>query len=145
MSEVLLADAGYWFGLFDARDQHHNDIVKTADLFDASPLVVPWPSLYETLRTRFVRRQAWVLRLDERLRRPNVEFIEDRWPREVYERVVEYSTRERRSISMVDMYCRLLIEDPGIRIDYFLTTNPGDFYDVCAQNRVELVHFDRAR
>jgi len=113
---------------------------ETADLVELLTLVVPWPILYETLRTRFVRRRDWVARLDQRLKRSNVEFVDDRdYCDEAYALAVEHAMRLARPISMADILCRLLIADPAVRIDYLLTTNPADFHDVCTQHDVEML------
>lgn len=139
MADFALADTGYWIALFDPRDELHAEIEGTADLLDDFELVVPWPILYETLRTRFVRHRDWVLRLDDQLKRAPVNFIDDHdYCQEAYSLSVEYATRLRRPISMVDMVCRLLIEDPNVRIDYVLTPNRGDFEDVCASRGIEI-------
>ncbi len=140
MSKTVLADTGYWIALFDPRETEHVTVAGTEDLFESLTLVVPWPILYETLRTRFVRRRDWVARLDERLKRPNVSFIDDRdYCEEAYSLAVEHSTRLGRPISMVYMLCRLLIADPTVRIDYLLTLNAADFRDVCTTHRVEMI------
>jgi predicted nucleic acid-binding protein len=140
VNETVLADTGYWIALFDPREERHADVADTADLIESLTLVMPWPILYETLRTRFVRRPDWVARLDERLKKPNVAFIDDEdYCQDAYSLTVEYSTRLKRPISMVDMLCRLLIADPNVRIDYLATINPRDFIDVCISNRVELL------
>lgn len=140
MSETALADTGYWIALFDPREAAHASVVGTEELIELLTLVVPWPILYETLRTRFVRRRDWVARLDERLKRPNVSFIDDRdYCDEAYSLAVRYSTRLKRPISMVDMLCRLLIADPRIRINYLLTVNQADFHDVCRSHKVKML------
>ena len=74
------------------------------------------------------------------MKRPNVLFLDDgKYCEDAYSLTVEYSTRLKRDISMVDMLCRLLIDDPDVSIDFLLTTNPADFADVCARNRVEIL------
>jgi hypothetical protein len=96
--------------------------------------------LYETLRTRFVRRPDWVAHLDVLLKKPNVLFLDDTdYCEEAYSLAVDYSTRLGRPISMIDILCRLLIEDSNVRIDYMATTNPRDFQDVCVSNGVEFL------
>jgi predicted nucleic acid-binding protein len=133
-------DTGFWIALFDKRDAEHNSVGKKEDVIDRYTLIVPWPILYETLRTRFVRRPNWVAQLETRLKRPKVVFVDDRdYCEEALASTVEYSMRLRRPISMVDMLCRLLIADPKIRIDYLLTVNPKDFADLCRKHRVEIV------
>jgi predicted nucleic acid-binding protein len=140
VSETVLADTGYWIALFDPREAEHTTVAGTEDIIERLTLVVPWPLLYETLRTRFVRRRDWVARLDERLKRPNVSFIDDRdYCEDAYSLAIEYSVRLGRPISMVDMLCRLLIADPNVRIDYLLTTNVADFHDVCRKYGVEML------
>jgi len=141
VSETALVDTGFWIALFDPRDEHHDLADSKGDLLDLVTVVVPWPTLYETLRTRFVRRPEWVLRLDQRLKRPTaVEFVDDRDYRdEAYALAVEYSIRQKRPISMVDMLLRLLIDDPGVRVDYLFTTNPRDFRELCVKQNVTLV------
>lgn len=140
MTETALVDTGFWIALFDPREARHQTAGRNEDLLEFVTLIIPWPTLYETLRTRFVRRPDWVVRLDERLKKANVGFIDDRDYREAaYSLAVEYSTRRRRPISMVDMMCRLLLDDPNVRVDYLLTTNPGDFADLCRQHNVTLL------
>ena len=140
MSKTVLVDTGFWIALFDPRDQHHQEAGAKEDYLERLALVLPWPTVYETVRTRLVRRPDWVLSLDRRLKKPNVELIDDREYREdAYLYAVQYSTRRRRPISMVDMLCRLVIEDPCVRVDYVLTTNAPDFADVCRSCGVELL------
>lgn len=142
MNRAVLVDTGCWIALFDPREDKHQLIVEVADLIESLHLIVPWPILYETLRTRFVRRRDWVARLDDRLKKPTVSFIDDSdYCKDAYSLAVEYSSRLKRPISMVDMLCRLLIADPHVRIDYLLTTNPGDFHDVCISHKVEMLLF----
>jgi predicted nucleic acid-binding protein len=140
VSETVLVDTGFWIALFDPREEHHRTAVDHAELIEDLHVVMPWPTLYETLRTRFVRHPEWVASLHARLTKPTVSFIDDRdYCDDAYSLTVDYSTRQKRDISMVDMVCRLLIDDPNVRINYLFTVNPKDFYDVCANNRVEIL------
>jgi predicted nucleic acid-binding protein len=140
VNDLVLVDTGFWIALYDAREEHHAAAVAMADIVDAVQLVFPWPTLYEVLRTRFVRRPEWVASLHQRLNGPRVNFIDDaRYCDDAYRLTVDYSTRLRRDISMVDMLCRLLIEDPNVHIDSLFTVNPKDFRDVCATHGVEIL------
>jgi predicted nucleic acid-binding protein len=139
VSETLLVDTGAWIALFDTTEQDHEAIVEVADLIEIAHLVVPWPVTYEILRTRFVRRPAWVAALDQRLSKPSVTFIDDAaYCNIAYSLTLEASIRHKRDLSMVDMLCRILIDDPNVDIKYLLTVNKKDFYDVCASNGVEI-------
>ena len=140
VSETALVDTGFWIALFDPQEDQHEVVGENDSWLDLATVVVPWPVLYETVRTRFVRHPEWLQVFDQRLKKPNVVFIDDApYCQEAYELSVDFSTRLKRPISMVDMLCRLLIDDPNVRIDYMLTTNPGDFHDVCRTNSVELL------
>ena len=77
MSETLLVDTGAWLALFDPTEAHHEAMAGVADLIELAHLVVPWPVVYEILRTRLVRRPAWVAAFDQRLRKPSVTFLDD--------------------------------------------------------------------
>jgi len=140
VSESVLVDTGFWIALFDPREAQHEIAGRNEACLELFTLIIPWPTLYETLRTRFVRRPNWVLRFDQLLKRPNVDFVDDRqYRQEAYSLAIEYAVRLQRAISMVDMLCRLIIEDRKIRIDYLLTTNPKDFADLCRKHNVEIL------
>jgi predicted nucleic acid-binding protein len=139
VSETLLVDTGAWIALFDPEEEHHGAIAEMADLIELAHLIVPWPVVYETLRTRLVRRPAWVAAFDQRLRKPSVTFIDDTdYCKAANSLTVESSARTKRGLSMVDMLCRILLDDPNVDIKYLLTPNKKDFHDVCARNRVEI-------
>lgn len=140
MNERILVDTGFWIALYDPREAYYGVANSVGDLIDEFPIVMPWPIAYETLRTRFVRHPEWVSSLDIRLKKPSVTFIDDTdYCLAAYNQCIDYSTRQKRDISMVDMLCRILIDDPSVDVDYLFTVNPKDFYDVCASNNVEIV------
>ena len=133
LSDNSLIDTGFWIGLLDPRDQHHDYAIEREEWLDVATLVVPWPIIYETVRTRLVRRPDKVSRFNYYLKRPNVFFLGDEdFREEAYALSVEYAY-QRRPLSMVDMLCRLLIEDDNTRIDALLTPNKQDFYDICTR------------
>lgn len=51
----VLTDAGIWYGLFDRKDQYSSQAQEKAEYLDLLHIVLPWPILYETLRTGLVR------------------------------------------------------------------------------------------
>jgi predicted nucleic acid-binding protein len=140
VNETVLIDTGYWIALFDPRQGRHAEAEGKEDYLDLLTLLVPWPTVYETLRTRFARRSKWVAEFHELLKQSNVRVLDDGEYRErALDQVREFSVEMERPISMVDMVCRLMIEDPDVRVDYMLTTNPRDFVDVCERNGVEML------
>src|SRR5437879_1348955 len=104
VAETLLVDTGAWLALFDPTETHHKSINDLADLIDDVHLVMPWPVIYETLRTRFVRRPAWVAAFTQRLSKPSVTFIDDAdYLKDAYSLTIESSIKNKRDLSMVDM------------------------------------------
>ena len=140
MNGNILADTSFWIALFDPRDQYHREATEKEQWLEGATIVMPWPIMYETVRTRLARRLERILLFDRYLKRPQIVFVDDSLLRdEAYRLAVEYSVNLRRPMSMVDVLCRLLIEDVNTQIDAVLTTNPGDFDDVCRSSRVMLL------
>jgi len=140
VNETILVDTGAWIALFDESSADHKAIAKYAEIIETHPLLVPWPVTYETLRTRFVRRPAWVAAFNSLVHRPGVTLIDDeRYRDDVYALTVDAATRHKRGISMVDMLCRLIIEDANVKLDCVITTNRKDFADVCYARGVEIL------
>ena len=60
MPKNLLLDSGFWYAFYDARDQYHEEATHFTEYLEFYNLLIPWPSLYETLDTRFVRHPEWL-------------------------------------------------------------------------------------
>ncbi len=140
MNDIILVDTGFWIALLDPRDQCHGEANDKADWLEDARILMPWPILYETVRTRLARRPERLASLDRLLKRPQVLFVDDTdYRNDAYDLAVEYSVNLHRPMSMVDMLCRLLIEDVNTRIDAMLTTNPEDFRDVCERRGISIL------
>jgi hypothetical protein len=126
--------------MFDPRDEHYAAAPSKVARLTGMRLVIPWPTLYETLRTRMVRNTGALARFEVLLKRPHVMFLDDSPFRQAaLELAVESSIRRKRPISMVDCLLRLLLEDVNTRIDYLATFNLRDFADVCRTKGVEII------
>jgi predicted nucleic acid-binding protein len=138
--EYVLADTGLWYAMFDHRDQHHSEAVDKADTLTMFQIVLPWPTLYETLRTKFVRNAVALGQFERFLMGPNITYLDDTPFRQAaFDLSLDSSLRRGRPLSMVDCLIRILIEDVNIRINYLATFNRQDFVDVCRSNRVEII------
>jgi len=101
-------------------------------------VLLPWPILYETLRTRFVKHSSWTAAFSRRIRGQQYQLVDDREYRELaLEQCLESAARSARQLSLVDMVIRSMIDDPHMRVDYLATYNTKDFSDVCAKRHVE--------
>jgi predicted nucleic acid-binding protein len=140
MAKTVIVDTGYWLALWDAKDSYHCEAKPKAHHIENLDVVFPWPTLYETLCTRFVKNRLGMDNLNRVLRRPNVHFIDDISYREIaFEKTFEESRRGKRSISLCDMMIRLILIEKNLRIDSLLTFNVRDFHDVCRIAKIEIL------
>jgi predicted nucleic acid-binding protein len=61
---VVLPDTGVWHALFDSRDPHFEDVGEKGKVLGSTQALLPWPVVYETLRTRFVRNRPALARFE---------------------------------------------------------------------------------
>ena len=135
MAKSIIIDTGFWFALFDDRDHYHEDALLYFEYISPHTLVIPWPTLYETLNTRFSRRQSWVEDLHRVISSHSIYYIPDDDYREIS---FDYFFREGQRFSLVDIIIRNILEDDSIKIDAILTFNEPDFIDVCYKKGIEL-------
>ena len=140
----VLPDTGFWYGLFDTRDQYHGKARENAIYLNEARVIVPWPILYETLGSHFVRNTRALERFEQTLKSLTPTFLDDTCYRDTAFRLsiassLNKSRNKSRSLSMVDCAVRLILEDPDVRVDTSLTFNARDFADVCHRKHIELI------
>lgn len=126
-AETVLVDSGYWLALYDPRDQHHNEATGTEEYLHLVTPLVPWPTLYEVMRTRFVKRKDRLNQFEKALLALQPTFIDDSKYRDS---ALSKTWRGAGTISLADHVLRLILEDRPSRIDYILTFNERDFTDI---------------
>lgn len=137
MAKNIIADSGFWFGLFNARDQFHEQACAIERFVDSHHLVIPWPSLYETLNTRLMRRRDERERIRHYLKRSSTILLDDT---NYKHSSLEYVLEQRSTnFSMVDHAIRSMLEDSNVAVHALITFNPADFADVCQARRIEIV------
>ena len=147
---TVCVDAGFLIGLYQESDPYHQKAKEHfVTYFDSgfNRFLIPWPVLYESVRTRMVNRRQWVAALAadwNRLRtRGQLHLIDDQPYRDVaIEDCLGEPSRaggRYRSLSLTDRVIRHMLADVDLRIDAFITFNPNDFRDVCSQYRKTLV------
>jgi predicted nucleic acid-binding protein len=137
LPNIALVDTGFWIAVFDQGDQHHPSAVRKVDEFSRLHYILPWPVMYETLRTRLVRQPSQVKKFESFVKNPRAIWLDDRHYRD-QALDLAFSVNGRRAISLVDHVLRLIIEDIRLRVRYFYTFNPNDFRDVCIKRKVEI-------
>jgi predicted nucleic acid-binding protein len=135
-----LVDTGLWYAIFDRHDSYHNDAKHKAEVLNNFHIVLPCPTLYETLRTNFVRNAVALDQFERFLKHPNINYLDVSVFRgAAMELSFESSLRRKRPLSMVDCLLRLIRDDVNTRIGYLATFNVGDFADICRSQQVEII------
>jgi predicted nucleic acid-binding protein len=146
----ICVDAGFLIGLYNVQDEFHDRATQYfLSMFDKENncLVIPWPILYETVRTKTVRNRDAMLSLERDwkylLMHKRLTLLSDVPFREdvVDECFSELRKpdRQRRNLSIVDRVIRRILSDRSVRIDVFITFNPKDFADVCKTSQREML------
>jgi predicted nucleic acid-binding protein len=139
MAKNVIVDTGFWIALYDERDIFHHKAMETVGLISEQNLLIPWPTLYETINTRFAKRREFMQPFEKFINKPNVLLIDDEVYRENALRLVfENALIGKRPLSLVDIILRELLSDDSYKINYLLTFNTGDFIDVCKRRKIEI-------
>jgi hypothetical protein len=139
---TVVVDTGVWYSIFDARDRvrDRKNVEDLAERLSLLTIAVPWPTMYEMLRTRFVNNRAALEMFERQLKAPNVEFVDDlRYREDALRLAIDSSLNRGRPLSMVDCAIRLFLDDANTRIKYLATYNIPDFADVCRHRRIEIL------
>jgi predicted nucleic acid-binding protein len=137
-AKTVLTDTGFWYAFYDARDPYHLQAEGKGDLLETSTVLLPWPCLYETFNTRFAKNRIAVRRFEALLRQTHVVRLPDEPYREAALEAV-MTTVASRSMALVDMVIRLILDDANVRKDGLLTFNQRDFSDLCRKHRIEML------
>lgn len=138
--DTVLVDTGIWFAIFDPRDERFSEGKDKAELLEILQVAIPWPTMYETLRTRFVKNAIALYEFERYLKSAAVTLLDDVDYRDAaIELAFTSSLRKKRPLSMVDCLIRLLIEDTNVDVKYLATFNERDFIDVCRHRGVEII------
>ena len=138
LGKVVIIDTCFWYALYDSRDEHHKEAESKADYLETATVLLPWPCLYETINTRFAKNTIGIRRFETLLRQSHVVQIPDEPYRDSALEAV-FQTAESRSMALVDMVIRLILEDINVRKHGLLTFNHQDFADLCRKHQIELL------
>lgn len=140
MANRILVDTGFWYAVFDKRDCHKADAeCLIAKYFDKSAyeIVVPFPTMYELLRTRFVKNKEALEEIRQMFQSGRITRLDD----DAYRlEALELTLLEsKRNISLVDNIIRLMLDDKSVGAKGLITFNIGDFQDVCHKNSIDIL------
>lgn len=136
----ILVDSCFWYALFDKSDKYYYKAQEMKDYLELGNIILPFPSLYETLNTRFSKRENWMFAFEEYIKRETTFLIPDTTYREqALSNTFFYSLSQKRPMALVDISIRLMLEDVNLNINTLITFNVGDFFDICASKSIELI------
>ena len=104
--------------------------------------IVPHPTMYEFINTKLMwkKEKVEMFRVLFSKRDLITRISDEEYKEEALQLALQPS---KRTISLVDMTIRLMLEDDRIKKHAMLTLNVKDFVDVCRQKRIELIsHFE---
>lgn len=137
----ILIDTGFWFALYDKRDQYY---IRAQELFEyihIGKIIIPYPSLYETINTQFVKNKQGLSEFKLLLNQNGIHLLDDSvYKTDALNLTLELSNSKDRNYSLVDMVIRLMLSDVSLNINYLISFNPGDFIDVCKRRMIEILY-----
>ncbi|AFK64651.1 hypothetical protein TKWG_25729 (plasmid) [Advenella kashmirensis WT001] len=139
MAKTVLVDTCYWIGLFDERDPLHNSALKLEPQLRPHTLLLPWPTLYEFVNTRFTKNKkgAALEHFRKYVEGGKAQLVCDLPYRNNSLQIV-FDNR-RGHYSLTDVILRSLMEDVNVPINALVTSNDNDFHDVRAKRNIELL------
>lgn len=137
IDKFALLDTAFWLGLLEKRDTWHADAVALFRRIEKFHGLVPWPSLYEVMKTRTVKNADLLARLTVELRSPGIHLVDDAKYRE--HALDDCLIETRRPLSLVDRVLRAIAADVNVKVHSVVTFNPGDFADVCRRRKLDLL------
>ena len=140
MANRILVDTGFWYAVFDKRDCHKADSeCLVAKYYDKSAyeIVVPFPTMYELLRTRFVKNKEALEEIRQMFQSGRITRLDDDAYRS---EALELTLLEsKRNISLVDNIIRQMLDDKSVGAKGLITFNVGDYQDVCHKNSIDIL------
>ena len=138
ISKYVLTDTGFWIALYNREErERHPKSVLIMDKIQKFHILLPWPILYEVLSTRFVKNRIWVDQFRKSLKTLNITYINDTPYRDkAIIETMRLSSVGKRKLSLVDMVVRFMLQDVNLKINYLITFNEKDFFDVCKKMKI---------
>jgi predicted nucleic acid-binding protein len=136
----ILIDSGFWYALYDKRDSYYDKAQEIFEYFSIGNVLIPYPSLYETINTRFVKNEIGLRDFKLLITGQNVLLLDDQeYKSEALELTFKSALDLKKPFSLVDIIIRLMLADEKLRINYLISFNPGDFIDICGKRSISLL------
>lgn len=132
----VLIDTCFWFAYYDGSDKNHQEAKKIMEMLAHHRILVPYPTLYETIDTRFCRRTEWMDHFNRLIHSSRCVLVQDdKYKEHTLTMSVDAVLTKHRAISLVDMVIRQMIDDVDLKSDVVISFNCDDFVDICRKKR----------
>jgi len=139
MDNVLI-DTGFWIALYNERDKHYSKANELQEYLEIANVLVPYPSLYETINTRLTKKSLSLNDFKRQLEKNNFEIVQDDdYKADSLEITFNSSLINKRPLSLVDTIIRQMLADEHLNINYLISFNPGDFIDICTRRGIIII------
>jgi predicted nucleic acid-binding protein len=136
----ILIDTGFWYALYNRRDSLYGKANEIYEYLSLGKVLVPYPSLYETINTRFAKDTQGLNDFKLLLERDNFELLDDNdYKTDALELTFNSALDLKRPFSLVDMIIRQMLSDEKLRVNYLISFNPGDFIDICGRRNITIL------
>lgn len=122
-----LLDTGFWIALYNpAKEPKRNsDAEIIAELIENEKIIIPFPTLYEFLNSKFSRKE-YVHRFEKLISRPNFIKVYDKDYRDkALESFFINKSQTINDVSLVDEVIKAMIEDVNLKVDCLVTFDEG--------------------
>ena len=135
----IIIDTCVWYACFDKTDSNYQYSDKILKILNLHDIIIPFPTLYETINTRFVKNNYGQMDgLFSFINNPSkVYLVDDSSYKDKAKSIVFSSLTRNKSYSLVDMIIRLMMEDISLGEIAVMTFNVGDFVGV---NNTEIIN-----
>lgn len=137
----LLFDTCFWFALIDPKDSEHEKATQMFNEFAKSEIkiLIPFPSLYETMNTDFVERKDWLFRFNQIIQqRDKVILVDDSEYKDAAYQNTVHQHRDTK-ISLVDSIIMEMASSAKLKIDAIVSFNIRDFSLFCQERSIPLL------
>jgi predicted nucleic acid-binding protein len=136
-----LVDTGFWISLYEERSEYYDKaqtLLEKIEEDEGFEIILPFPTLYEFVNTRFARRITRINAFEAFIRQPHVKLWDDTIYQEAALADFFEKNKQGRSLSLVDCVIRQMLDDTDLNIEGLICFNLGDFIDICRERKIQI-------
>lgn len=123
----ILVDTCFWIALYNP--EKHADKIESveiiSELIEGHEIVIPFPSLYEFLNSKFSRKND-ALHFQKSISRTNYVKLDDKeFKEKALDNFFEKAINEYNDVSLVDEIIKEIIDSREFKIDFLISFDEG--------------------